>query len=61
MTEAIMKQSHRVRARRVQRLLGVGIVAAGSVVLGSKSRSTDLGGARDPPGGGPAAGPRLHQ
>lgn len=36
MAEAILKQSPRVRARRVQRLLGVGIVAAGSVVLGSK-------------------------
>jgi hypothetical protein len=36
MVEAVLKQSHRVQARRVQRLLGVAIMAAGTAVLGSK-------------------------
>jgi hypothetical protein len=36
MVEAVLKQSHRVLARRVQRVLGVAIMAAGSVALLSK-------------------------
>jgi hypothetical protein len=38
MVKAVLKQRHRVQVRRVQRLLGVAIMAAGSVVLGSKLR-----------------------
>jgi len=36
MAEAVLKHSHRVQARRVQRPLGVAMMAAGSVVLRSR-------------------------
>lgn len=36
MVEAVLTLSHRARARSVQRLLGLGIVAAGLLVLGAQ-------------------------
>ena len=36
MVEAVLKHRHRVLARRLRRLLGLVIVAAGSVVFGSQ-------------------------